>query len=136
MEKLIYKRDKFIASLNALQRSIKVFSYKDIPEDVRENLVASVIKHYEMCYESAWKFLKLYLEKRYDQHIDSPKKVFRQCYISELLDEETTKELLAISEARNSTSHDYNQENAQETCKLIESYYKTFKVLEMIPLEF
>ena len=136
MEKLKYQHEKFIASLRALERSIKIFSRTDISEDIRENLVASVIKHFELCYESAWKFLKLYLEKRYAEIADSPKKVFRKCYSAELIDEKTTKELLDISESRNSTTHSYNEENAQEICKRIDAYYVTFKQLESINLEF
>ena len=136
MEKLKYKHEKFIASLQALERSIKVFSRNDLSEDIRENLVASIIKHFEMCYESTWKYLKLYLEKRYTHIADSPKKVFRQCYAFGLIDEATTKELLDITEARNATTHNYDEENAQDICKRVSDYFITFKKIESIPLDF
>lgn len=132
MEKLTYKYETFIASLRALERSIAVFSHPDISENIREHLVASIIKHYELCYESLWKFLKLYLEKRYAEIEDSPKKVFRKCFAVGLMDEQTTKELLDISESRNSTTHSYDEENAQEVCKRIDQYYRTFTQLEHI----
>jgi nucleotidyltransferase substrate binding protein (TIGR01987 family) len=127
VEKLIHRRQKFTASLEALERSIRVFSRPNIDQDIRENLVASIIKHFEMCYESAWKFLKVYLEIRYTAVVDSPKKVFRQCFSVGLINETTTKALLDIAEARNTTTHDYDQENAQEICKRISDYYTTFK---------
>lgn len=134
MEKLTYKQQKFIHTLEALERSIKVFSRTDIDEDIRENLVASIIKHFEMCYEALWKFLKLYLEIRYAEIVDSPKKVFRQCFALGIIDESTTKELLDISEARNATTHDYDEENAQEICQRIGGYYIIFKKLQSIIL--
>lgn len=136
MEKLIHTHQKFITSLHALERSIKVFARTDLDEDIRENLVASIIKHFEMCYETAWKFLKLYLEIHYSEKVDSPKKVFRQCFILGVVDAITGNELLSISEARNATAHDYDEENAQEMCQRIGDYYATFKKLSSISLEF
>lgn len=136
MEKLIHKHQKFILSLHALERSIKAFSRTDLDEDIRENLVASIIKHFEMCYEATWKFLKLYLEIRFEEKLDSPKKVIRQCFILKLIDLETCEKLLDASEARNTTTHDYNVEKAQLTSKQIGNYYLTFKKITTIPLEF
>lgn len=134
MEKLIYKQQKFTNTFNALERSIQVFNRTDIDDDIRENLVASIIKHFEMCYEALWKFLKLYLEIHYAEVVDSPKKVFRQCFALGIIDESTTKELLDISEARNATTHDYDEENAQEICQRIGDYYITFKRINNITL--
>lgn len=136
MEKLIYKHQKFIQSLQALERSIKTFSRTDIDSDIRESLVASLIKHFEMCYEASWKFLKFYLEARYTEVVDSPKKVFRQCFALGLLNEETTKELLDITEARNATAHDYDEENAHEICKRVNDYFVTFKKISELPIDF
>ena len=123
-------------SLSALERSIKTFSRTDIDQDIRENLVASIIKHFEMCYEASWKFLKVYLEIRYAEVVDSPKKVFRQCFVLGIINETTTKELLDISEARNATTHNYDEENAQEMCKRISDYYTTFKIVADVSIDF
>ena len=135
MEKLIYKHQKFIQTLDALERSIKVFSRTDIDKDVRENLVASIIKHFEMCYEASWKFLKLYLEVHYGQIANSPREVFRQCFIFNIFDEQITKYFLKICDARNTTTHTYDEENAQDICKRIDSYYQTFKKISIISLD-
>lgn len=61
MEKLILSQNKFIATLNALERSLKRFSRKDLDDDIREGLVADLIKHNEMAFEAAIKFLDSYL---------------------------------------------------------------------------
>ena len=132
MEKIKYKKEKFIKSLNALEKTGNIFSRENLEEDVKEILVASYVKHFEMCYESAWKFLQVYLEIKHNQLLSSPKKIFRECFTLNLVDQKTTQDLLDISEARNSTVHDYDQETAQETCKRINQYYLVFKNLENI----
>jgi nucleotidyltransferase substrate binding protein (TIGR01987 family) len=129
VEKLSQYQQKFVKSLNALDRSIKLFSHENIKADIKESLVASNIKHFEMCYEAAWKFLKQYLEVQYSVRVDSPKKVFRECFALGIISNKITEELLNISEARNATTHDYDEETAQETCKRINDYYLTLKLL-------
>ena len=88
-----------------------------------------------MCYEASWKFLKYYLEVRFEEIVNSPKQVYRQCLTFDLLDEQTVKGLLDINEARNSTTHTYDEENAQEVCKRIDHYYQIFKKICSIALE-
>lgn len=135
MEKVKYKYEKFISSLNALQRSLKTFDRSAVPEDIKNELIASLVKHYELCYEIVWKFLKIYLEKRFSEHIDSPKKVFRRCFEVGLIDKNTTEELLGISEARNATSHDYDEETAHEICKRIKDFCVTFEKISKMSLK-
>ncbi len=120
MEKLKSKREKFLKSLEALDRSIAIFLRKDTPKDIKQNLVAANVKHFEICYESAWKYLQIYL---------THKKVFRECFALGIIDDKTTQNLLDMSEARNATVHDYDEEAAQETCKRIQGYYNTLKIL-------
>ena len=136
MEKLNRKQEKFKLTLDALERSIKLLFRQDIvDEEIREGLVASTIKHFEMCYEASWKFLQRYLEYKYDTKIDSPKKVFRECFTLGAINNTTTQELLNMTEARNGTVHDYNEESAQEICKRISDYFMTLKKLEILMLE-
>lgn len=125
MEKLIYKHQNFVRTLNALDRSIKTFLRTDLDEDIRVHLIASLVKHFEMCYETAWHFLQLYLEVYHHEIANSPKAVFRQCFAFQLLDEATVRDLLNIYEARNITTHTYNEEKAQEICSRIHEYYQT-----------
>lgn len=134
MERLRNKQEKFIKSLAALDRSIQVSLRENLQKDIKQSLIASNIKHFEMCYESVWKFLQLYLEQKYKQQLNSPKKIFRECFALGILDSKITEELLNISEARNATVHDYDEETAQETCKRINDYYLTLKVLEKLSL--
>lgn len=132
----MYKHQKFIQTLDALEGSMQVFARTDIDENIRKHLVASTIKHFEMCYEASWKFLKYYLEIHFNEIANSPKQVFRQCFIFGLLDEQTVEELLDIIEIRNTTTHTYDEEKVQEICKRIDGYYQTFKKISYITLDF
>ncbi len=128
MEKLKLGYDKFFKAFDAMSRSLKLLSdQKDFLHETNKDLItASTIKHLELCYEMAWKFLKQYLEMKYDTKVDSPKKVFRECFAHKIIDQNTTRELLAIAEARNATTHDYDEETAQEILLRIGEYKVTF----------
>ncbi len=41
-----------------------------------QNHIAGTVQHFEMAYETCWKFLKIYLEIKYDVEENSPKSVF------------------------------------------------------------
>ena len=131
MEKIDYKYEKFNNSLKALGRSIKAFSSPVVPEEFKNEFVASLIKHYEMCFEASCKFLQLYLKQKYliDVSANMSKTIFKICYENKIIDWQTSQELFAIVEARNATTHDYNEEEAHEACKRASEYYETFKKL-------
>jgi nucleotidyltransferase substrate binding protein (TIGR01987 family) len=132
MEKLIFKHETYARTLHALHRAIKNLSRTDIDADLQADLIASVIKHFEMCYEASWKFLKLYLEVHYSHIANSPREVFRQCFIFCIFDEQTTQEFLKICDARNTTTHTYDEEKAQEICQRIYEYAQAFKKIDNI----
>ncbi len=137
MEKLVSAHQKFLKSLNALERSLK-FSLKyssGAETDELENSVASLVKHFEMCYEMSWKFLQQYIKKFYSIELASPKAIFRECFVLKIINEDETKKLLDISEARNATTHDYNEETARESCARIGEYFITLKLLERIVID-
>lgn len=134
MEKLVFAHQKFLKSLNALERSLK-FSSKyaaNAATDELENAVASLVKHFEICYEMCWKFFQQYIKELHFVELASPKAIFRECFSLNIITQEETKKLLDISEARNATTHDYNQETAKETCSRIHEYFVTLKILERI----
>jgi nucleotidyltransferase substrate binding protein (TIGR01987 family) len=87
----------------------------------------SVIKRFEFCYDLTWKFLKLYLENVYGIEVASPKKVFLECIKQNLVPEDKSALLLEIVEARNNTSHTYDEEIAYEIAQKIPEYYQLLK---------
>ncbi len=130
--KIDYKYEKFNKSLKALERSLSLFLSPTIPEDIKSELVASLIKHYEMCFEASCKFLQLYLKQKYsiDLSANMSKTIFKICYAQSLIDQATSQELLIIVDARNATTHDYDEEEAYEICKRVSGYCETFKRLK------
>lgn len=131
MEELKLRQAKFLKSLSAPEQSIRLAN-NSTDLGLQNTLVASNIKHFEMCYESAWKFLQILLSTKYDLKIDSPKKIFRELFALGLVDNYITTELLNISEARNATVHDYDEETAYESYSRIASYYEILKTISII----
>jgi nucleotidyltransferase substrate binding protein (TIGR01987 family) len=137
VERLVFAHQKFLKSLNALERSLN-FSLKysaSAETDELENSVASLIKHFEICYEMCWKFFQQYIKKFHSIELASPKAIFRECFVLKIINQEETKKLLDISEARNATTHDYNEETARELCSRISEYFITLKSLERITID-
>lgn len=133
MEKLVIAQQKFLKSLEALNQSIQFFLKSNTQgHSEQKNAVASVVKHFELCYEMCWKFLQQHLKCNFEKEIASPKGVFRECFALKIITEKETKELLAIAEARNATTHDYDEETAQEICQRISEYYNTLFKLNRI----
>jgi len=134
VERLVFAHQKFSKSLHALERSLN-FSLKysaSAATDELENSVASLIKHFEICYEMCWKFLQQYIKQYHFVELASPKAIFRECFVLKIINQEETKKLLDISEARNATTHDYNEETARESCSRISAYFITLKALDRI----
>lgn len=132
MEKLEKFSGKFSRSLAALKRNLDFFStqIRELDPVEEESKIAGTIKLLELCYEMSWKFLQQYLKQQYSIELSSPKGIFRECYAQKIIDFSMTEQLLAISEARNATTHDYNEESAQEMYRRVTEYYHVFKFLE------
>jgi len=132
VKKIDHKYEKFIKSLAALARSIKLFSSPTAPEKFRTVLVTSLIKHYELCFATSRQFLQIYLKQNYamDVSTNRSKTIFKICYDNNIIDKNTAQELLAIFKARKATIYDYDEEKAYETCKRVSEYCETFKKLK------
>lgn len=134
MEKLTRAQNKFSNSLKALERSIHFFKIKSssASKEELENTLAALIKHFEICYEMSWKYLQAYLKYKNNIEVASPKAIFRESFAVLLITQEETKGLLAMAEARNATTHDYDEETAKEICNRISGYLDILKSLEQI----
>lgn len=138
METVSIKRINFQKSLNALQRSIQVYNRKkdNVPEDEFAVIVAGVIQHFEMAFETSWKYLKEVLEQKHDVQVASPKAVFQDCYKYKLLPENVTDKLIVLVNDRNRTSHVYDQSMAEAVCNSILHHYEVLgQVLELVKIE-
>ncbi len=139
MEDLKHKYENFRKCCDALGKAIELqeqlestMAGNTIAQDL---FTAGVIKHFELTYETGWKFLKTYLNIKYDYRESSPKAIFRACGDYLILPQVMVNELITLADARNETTHIYNRLLAQEVCDSIEKHYQVFgKILEIIKL--
>jgi uncharacterized protein YutE (UPF0331/DUF86 family) len=82
-----------------------------------------------------WKFLKEYLHAVKQIEETSPKAVFKACYLHNILPQELVTELNELSEARNTTTHLYDQAAVQEVFLEIKNHHAVLgKILQIIQL--
>ncbi len=126
MEKLTLSRSLLTNALATLADS---FIAEEEAVDLGNNRLIlaaqdSTIQRFEYCYESFWKFLKLYFEKKFNiEDVNSPRSVFRMCVEKELCTESEGFVLLAMLEDRNKTTHNYNAAQVRDIYPNISSYY-------------
>lgn len=81
----------------------------------------ALIQRFEFSYDLTWKFLKIYLFAKYTITVESPRKVFQECFQQGLINEKEVEQLLKMIEARNYTTHVYDEDLIQElTYKIID----------------
>jgi nucleotidyltransferase substrate binding protein (TIGR01987 family) len=139
MEDLNHKHDNFKKCYEALGKVIALqeqLEYIAMDNSTAEDLfTAGVIKHFELAYETGWKFLKEYLREKHNHEALSPKAIFRACQDYRVFPEIMVNDLITLADVRNNTTHIYNQILAQEVCNEIEKHYEVFgKILEMIKI--
>ncbi len=109
---LMYKYENFIKAIARLQESIE--EYNNNPTTtVRDG----VIQRFEFCAELAWKSTREYLQSEGYENINSPKSTMRTAYADGIIDDE--KGWLSLIESRNSTSHIYDEQMANDVYKEI-----------------
>ena len=103
MKNFLDKLDKYESAVNSLTEMVEFESSFDTPLDkLNEAIRDSIIKKFEDSFELAQKTIKEYLEKEGYEEISSPRKVLKQAFEINLIK----------NEARNSTAHKYDEEQA------------------------
>ncbi len=107
MDKLQIKMQNYTKALNRLNESI---------EEAKENSSLTVrdgvIQRFEFTAELAWKTMREYLLLQEITDINSPKAVMKEAYNNNLISDDVG--WLQILQDRNSTSHIYDEEDANE----------------------
>lgn len=102
-------------------------------EKVLKILRDSLIQRFEYSVDTLWKYLKEYLFIEKGISLASPKPIFRSCLTVGLLGENDIEDLLGMVNDRNSTSHGYNEDQAEQISKKIPRYCRLIeKVLKAI----
>ncbi len=130
-EKLHYKYQKLAKLCNTAERALTLYAtrYNTASDIEQETYSASVIKHFELFYELLWKYLKLFLLYTYGTEATGSKIIFRSCAHHKIINQNELENLLKTVQIRNTTSHVYDEEMAQEICQEIKEHFTVMKDL-------
>ncbi len=107
--------DSLAKSIAALDRVIKTANRLDASdEDLQEAVRAGVIQNFEIAYEQSWKMMKRWLEENVGAtYVDgvTRRELFRFAAENRLITD--IDRWMAYHDARNQTSHTYNEDTAQ-----------------------
>lgn len=123
-------------AVNSLERAIKVANsvIKDgVNTDEEEVVRAGVIQNFEFTYELCWKFMKRWLEINIGgANLDGAtrRELFREAYKSGLIDD--VDNWMEYHEARNETSHTYDNDKAEDVFEVAKNFLKDAKQLLLI----
>ena len=122
----------FERALNSYDRAVQ-FSKDRLENDIsetEENVIkAGVIQNFEFTYELCWKFMKRWLELNLTPGLldgVSRKELFRHALENRLI--ESFEDWVKYHELRNTTSHTYNEDLAEEIYKEYQTYLKDAKI--------
>lgn len=107
--------DSLVKSIDILERSVKTVSrVDDSDEDLQETVRAGVIHSFEVAYELSWKMIKRWLQENIGAaSVDgtTQRNLFRLAAENRLIAD--TERWMDYHKARNSTSHTYNEDAAE-----------------------
>jgi len=121
-------------SVDLLERTIKVACSSEkmamLDNDQRNAIRAGVIQNFEFTYELCWRFMKRWLENNYENsYIDgvTRKELFRIASEHHLISD--VKQWMGYYEARNETSHTYNDAVADQVFETAKRFLQDAKDL-------
>jgi nucleotidyltransferase substrate binding protein (TIGR01987 family) len=109
-------------SLTALRKVVRM----DLEDDVVRD---AAVKRFEFTYEMAWKMMRRHLRWAGSQDLESipRRELFRLAARASLIDD--PEHWFAYHEARNLTSHTYDEANARKVTGLLKAFVKDTAVL-------
>lgn len=127
------------AANETLKHSLSVVSntieYNKLSDWQKETMQAGVIQHFEICYEISWKMIKYWLETNIDPKFASSIsriEFYRRAREHSLI--EDIELWMGYHNARNKTSHIYDEEIAKEVfdraCEFSQDADKLIAILE------
>ena len=115
MNKADYEKlEKSLDELKEQYESFLTLDEQGLSEVNQRAVKNSVIKCFEICYDTLWKHIKKYLQEQYGlaQLKNSPIAIFRNAFENLLFDKDIHKRLVHYNKIRNDAAHDYSIEKA------------------------
>lgn len=139
MERLITKQKTLAQALKALNNVVE--GYNKAKQDssidglVLEVFQDSVVKRFEFSFDLLWKYLKEFLFVHHGLDVASPKKVFKEAQLQQLITKPELETFLVMCDDRNLTAHTYDPDHAHEVAESVLGYYflikpALFRILE------
>lgn len=116
MNKMQEKLQKLIEAVSRLKEALD-----DYDQLHKDSIRDGVIQRFEFCTELAWKTVREYLIDQGYTEINSPKAVMKQAFADHVISDETV--WLQVLDARNRTSHIYDENTAKEIFSQIKSVF-------------
>lgn len=128
--------DSLVKSIEALERVIKTANRLDASdEDLQEAVRAGVIQNFEVVYEQSWKMMERWLEENVGTvyvNVRTRRELFRRAAESLIITD--VDRWMEYHEARNRTSHTYNEDTAQsvfeEATEFVHDAKRLLRILE------
>ena len=119
---------KALATLQEVLESINVLTQCGVGLNVVRD---SIIKRFEYCIDSLWKFLKIYLEEvqKIDVKLAAPREVLRLSLQNNVITTAEYEILIYAVTDRNLTSHTYNEDLANKISSQVPLYFATMKTI-------
>lgn len=116
----------FRKAIRQLEEAVQLSEDRDLSSLEQQGL----IKAFEFTHELAWNVLKDYLQDQGYQDIKGSKDATRAAFKVELIAD--GEQWMAMIQSRNTSSHTYNQETADELAEtIVQVYYPLFTALEV-----
>lgn len=124
MSKIDY--EKLEKSLKRLKEQYEFFKENEesLSGNIKDGVQESVIKRFEICYDTLRKHLKKFMEEEsgLPDVPSSPKQIFRMTHESGLIDQGMHERLVSYNTARVNSTHDYSMEKAEETLNEVANF--------------
>ena len=125
MNKTDYQKlKKALENLKEQYENYLTIDKQGLSEVNKKAVKNSVIKCFEICYDTLWKHLKKSTQKRsgLPRIPSSPLPIFRIMHESELIDKGMQERLVAYNDLRGDTAHDYSMEKSEKVLIKIGSF--------------
>jgi nucleotidyltransferase substrate binding protein (TIGR01987 family) len=124
------RREATLKALECLQEALVLMRTNSVPASYYKHIRNSAIQCFEFSVDTLWKLLKDYLFLVYKSIPPAtPKAVFQAAFEADLITAHEVELLLEIIDARNLTSHTYNESLAEKIVVKLPSYYETMKAI-------
>ncbi|MBS1987842.1 nucleotidyltransferase substrate binding protein [Candidatus Dependentiae bacterium] len=122
MEQLKLKHEQACKAVKTLEDILVRLEKSRSGDKNQEDFIVNrdaTIQRFEYSVDTTWKYLKLFLFKFYGVEMNSPKTVFKEAYKNRIISDHEITCALDMVDARNMTSHAYDEETADRVVEQI-----------------